>query len=749
MASNTMLDDDFLPLFQIEFPEVHQEGGDELFVIEFTKNKFNNMTSSVTVKIFDFSKTEISEVSLTADTFRVILFHRSYSFTTMEILVKLCKVYQYLTAQTPADQFKMEIVNDSSGDVSFTTNDAFIRQFGNVMENLYVAYFIANGKSAVQNINEFDDIHAQVTLGDYKNINHNSIEKLQKQNPSLTNSSELIEDAFYLLGFMKHDDGPRLSEVNKRITELTSDKRKITGQTAQSKQAKGNLQTQIGELNVISIRLSKVWMEITNQPFYAAMYKRIQEFKLMTEFPEDVVNELDVYKKILAKTKTQHKQFLERVLVETNSIYSLKVKIDAADPQALAAALAASKGSTGSKEPTPKATEPTPKATEPTEGAATTAEIGVYNNYLLRLMKNEPKINKFVGPIIKILDRETTSKLTNVIEYLKSDSFNMSWYELYPSLLNEIINLSDKTERLAKLEDYVRFLKLKHTYPSDITIDDYIGTVRISRNISSKLRTIIHFDEYFMKYEKETLGLQSTPEAEQILMDLDQFLETLDSQHFNAAQRESEFHTHINLLMRFTDPSFATKKLKTDGTSFNTVVKRQLAAAKASDYHDRNVNKALFDAIQYRDDALNSRHYVQFNSNPEYPTMEHKRFFWTHILPDLKAICLSTPSPRPSPRNSSSTLQDVDKLKRMRKLILPFFQFVVLNSKHKNLDIFKDYVTVVKAKQNMRLELRFLISKESNENSPSSVTPTRKRSRRGTRLTRFTSRRRRKEEEEE
>ena len=744
------LDDDFLPLFRIEFPEEHQKGGHELFVIEFTKNKFNNLTSSVTIKIFDYSKTEISEVSIVHDKFRVIHFRRSYSFTTMEILVKLCKVYQYLSSQTHADQFKMEIVNDTSGDVSFTTNDAFIRRFGNDMENLYVAYYLANGKSTVQNINEFDDIRAEVTLGDYKNFK--PIKKLQEQNPIFSNSSELLEDAFYLLKLMKDEDGRRLSEVTKQLTELNNEKNGMKGQSNEAKQARRDLQSRIEAQNMISRRLSTKWSQIKNQQFYAAMYKRIQEFKVMnsTQFTNDVAYEVDVYKKILAKTKTQHKQYLEQVLVDTNSIYFLIIKVDAADPQAVAAALA-------EKEPTEEAAQPTEEAAQPTASkqptaaateTATADAINIYNNYLLRLMPDGKKIDKLVGPIMKIIDRNTPSKLKDVIEYLKSDEFDMSWYELFPSLLNEIINLTDNKERLAKLKDYVRFLKLKHTYPSDITIGDFIGTVRITRNIiSSKLRTIIYFDEYFRKYKKETLGLQRTPEAEQILIDLHRFLETLDTQHFNAAERDSQFHKHINHLMRFTDPSFATKKIKTDGTSFNTVVTRQLAAAKASDYDDRNVNKALFDAIQSRDDALNSRHYVLFNSNPEYPTMEHKRFFWTHILPDLRTICLSNPSPGPSPRHSASApIQDDDKQQRMRKLILPFFQFVVLNSKHKNLDIFKDYVTVVEAQKNMRLELRFLISKQSGDvDSPSS--PTRKRSRRSSRLTRFPSRRIRKEEE--
>jgi hypothetical protein len=88
--------------------------------------------------------------------FCVLSFHKSRNLTTMQTLANLYHIYSGLNADYDGI-FQMQVLDDTSADLIFNggDNQKFLNRFG-PLDDLYVAYLIAHGQTAVQQLGKFD-----------------------------------------------------------------------------------------------------------------------------------------------------------------------------------------------------------------------------------------------------------------------------------------------------------------------------------------------------------------------------------------------------------------------------------------------------------------------------------------------------------------------------------------------------------------------------------------------------------------
>jgi len=201
--------------------------------------------------------------------FRVLSFHKSHDSTTIQTLEKLHRVYLVLN-KNHQDIFQMEILEDTSKDLMFTQQDEpFLQEFGD-LDHLHVVYWVARGKTAVQEVDDFMPLDMRIDGKKTMATAQNRFHTFQK---TPAGGFNVAQQVFTALKLITMDIATLKDELN-RAKALKNKDKEIIKQKQEFVYA-----------------ANREWFTVTNKRVCQELYDRIQKIKSLPQNQWDSVRQ--------------------------------------------------------------------------------------------------------------------------------------------------------------------------------------------------------------------------------------------------------------------------------------------------------------------------------------------------------------------------------------------------------------------------------------------------------------------------
>lgn len=470
--------------------------------------------------------------------FRVLSFEKSGLYeTTIQTLQKLHRIYLDLN-QSHKDIFQMEIVEDTSKDLIFTRQDQpFLQEFG-PLDSLYVVYWVARGKTAVQEVGDF--VPRTMMIDDKKTMATAENKFGEFQNSMAGTSIPSAQRVFTFLRLITKD-APAL---NQQIQAANVDKKNIADSIAKLKKDVKkdvhNSQTQLDEAErrkttnadlIVQLKTqlneaNKEWSTITHKNVCQAVYNRIGEIKRLPRngWNAEIHEEMELYRHVLQYYKDTFKNQIFFQLVTGKYVHQTRT---------IPLHIFLKKTHVAHE-------------LEKNENTEFVNDCARYNHLLKNLTKDENYLNELLDPILDVMKNTELSKneirqlfgphydprqfslkdlrkfeeerwkrcVENVVQYM-DDEFPYSIDGSKKLFKNYVLNkIKDRvvSDELAneepedhyvkkQLSKFVQFIIFKDEHGDLVKSEDYIDIVRENKTFRPELLDILNFSKKLVKYK--------------------------------------------------------------------------------------------------------------------------------------------------------------------------------------------------------------------------------------------------------
>ena len=201
--------------------------------------------------------------------FRVFSFQKSHATTTIQTLEKLHRVYLDLN-KNHQDIFQMEILEDTSKDLMFTQQDEpFLQEFGD-LAHLHVVYWVARGKTAVQEVGDFMPLDMKI---DDKKTMATAQNRFHTFQDTTAGGFDVAQQVFTALKLITLD----IAALNDELKRAKASKNKDKDIIMQKQQ--------------LVYAASREWQTVTNKRVCQELYDRIQKIKTLPQNQWDSVRQ--------------------------------------------------------------------------------------------------------------------------------------------------------------------------------------------------------------------------------------------------------------------------------------------------------------------------------------------------------------------------------------------------------------------------------------------------------------------------